>query len=229
MSSLRSRSGGRKMRDDRQPVVKVLAESAFPDRALQVAIGGRDHAHIHLHIAHATHAADDLVFEHAQQFGLQQRRQFADFVEEERAAVGHFEQALLHGLGVGEGAALVAEEFGFHQGLGNGRAVDGDKRLVLPAALVMDGFGDEVFAGAALALYQDGGGFAGRDLADEAQQLGHLWRNANDVVIAGAASHLAAQRLDFGAQASGLERVLDGDLRARRNRAACRRSRRRPA
>ena len=154
-----------KNRDDGQTVIKVLAELVVAHRALQVAVGRSDHAHIHLHIAHATDPADDLVFEHAQQLRLQQRRQLANLVEEERAAVGHLEQALLHGLGVGEGAFLVAEEFGFHQRLGNGRAVDGDERLVLAAALVMDGFGDEVFAGAALALHQDGGRLAGGDLA----------------------------------------------------------------
>ena len=48
-------------------------------------------------------------------------------------------------------------------------------------------------------------------LLDEAQQLRHLLRDADDVVIAGAAAHLAAQRLNFGAQAGGFERVLDGD------------------
>jgi hypothetical protein len=45
------------------------------------------------------------------------------------------------------------------------------KRLSLARAFVVNGFGDEVFAGAAFALNQDGGGFAGRNLADEVHQL----------------------------------------------------------
>ena len=83
-------------RDDRQAIVKILAEVAFAHGFFQIAIGRGDDAHIHLHVAHAADAADDLVFQHAQQLGLQQRREFADFIEEQRAAVGHFEQALLH-------------------------------------------------------------------------------------------------------------------------------------
>ena len=35
----------------------------------------------------------------------------SDFVEEQRSAIRHFELAPLHGLGIGEGAALVAEQF----------------------------------------------------------------------------------------------------------------------
>ena len=123
---------------------------------------------------HAADAPDDLVLEHAQQLGLQQRREFADFVEEERAAVGRFEQALLHLLGVGEGAFFVAEEFGFHQRLGNGRAVDGDEGFFLARTFVVDGLGDEILAGAAFALDQNRGGRAGGDLADEVHELGHL-------------------------------------------------------
>src|SRR5438105_3099616 len=81
----------------------------FAGGAFQVAIRSGDHAHVYLHVAHPTDTADQLIFQHAQQLGLQQRRKLADFVQEQRAAVGHFEQALLHRLCVGEGAALVAE------------------------------------------------------------------------------------------------------------------------
>ncbi len=61
-------------------------------------------------------------------------------------------------------------------------------------------------------LNQNGGGLAGRDLADEVHELRHLRRNAHHAVISSIAAHLAAQGLDFGAQARGLERVLDGDV-----------------
>ncbi len=78
--------------------------------------------------------------------------------------------------------------------------------------LVVNRLGDQVLAGAAFALNKDGGGFAGRDLAHEIQQLGHLGRDANHVVIAGAPVHFSTQGLHFGSQARGLERVLDGDV-----------------
>src|SRR5208283_832601 len=78
--------------------------------------------------------------------------------------------------------------------------------------LVVDGFGDEIFAGAAFALNQDGGGFAGSDLADKVHELGHLGGNADHAVIAGYAADLATQGLNFGAQTGGFERVFDGDV-----------------
>ena len=37
-------------------------------------------------------------------------------------------------------------------------------------------------------------------------------RDADHAVITGSAAHLTAQRLDFGAQAGGLDRVLDGHV-----------------
>ena len=160
--------------NDRQPVIEILAELLFAHGFFQIAIGGCDHAHIHLHIANAANAPDHLVFQHAQQFGLQQRRKLANFVEKQRASVRRLEQALLHLLGVGERAFFVAEKFGFHQRLGNRGAVDGDERFVLAGTFIVNGLGDEVFAGAAFALNQNGCSFAGRNLADEVHELGHL-------------------------------------------------------
>ena len=160
--------------DDGETVVEVLAKLIFADGFFEIAVGGGDDAHVDLHVLDAADAADDLIFEDAQEFGLQERREFADFVEEEGAAVGGFEESFLHLLGVGECAFFVAEEFGFHESFGNGGAVDGDEGLFLARAFVVDGLGDEIFAGAALALNEDGGGFAGGDFADEVHELGHL-------------------------------------------------------
>ncbi len=77
----------------------------------------------------------------------------------------------------------------------------------------MDGFCDQVLASAALALYQNRRRFAGGNLADEIHELGHLRGDAHDAVIAGVAPYLAAQALDFGAQARGLEGIFDGDVK----------------
>jgi hypothetical protein len=66
---------------------------AFAHGLFQAAIGCRDHAHIHPHIAHASHAADHLILQHTRRFGLQQGRKLSDFVQEQRAAVRGFEQA----------------------------------------------------------------------------------------------------------------------------------------
>ena len=59
----------------------------------------------------------------------------ADLVEEDRAAVGHLEQAPLARARAGEGAALVAEQLALDQLGRDRRAVDLDERLVARAAL----------------------------------------------------------------------------------------------
>ena len=69
-------------------------------------------------------AADPLelaLLEDAQQLRLDRERQLADLVEEQRAAVGPLEAARPLAVGAGEGAALVAEQLGLEQRLGDAR------------------------------------------------------------------------------------------------------------
>src|SRR5690606_17305565 len=91
------------------------------------------------------------------QLALRADRQLADLVEEDDAAVGDLEQAALGGLGVGEGAALVAEQLALDELLGERRAVDRDERARAARAARVDGARDDVLAGAALAEEQDRG------------------------------------------------------------------------
>ena len=60
--------------------------------------------------------------------------ELADLVEEERPALGQLELALALDVGAGEGAALVPEELGLEEGLGDGAAVDGHEGSVAPRA-----------------------------------------------------------------------------------------------
>ena len=60
-------------------------------------------------------AIDLALLQDAQQLGLQRRRQLADLVEEQRAAVGLLERPTLPLGGAGERAALVAEELALEQ------------------------------------------------------------------------------------------------------------------
>ena len=55
------------------------------------------------------------MLERAQQLPLQLRGEVVDLVEEQRAALGDFEQAGLRGSGVGECAPLVAEQLALEQ------------------------------------------------------------------------------------------------------------------
>ena len=68
---------------------------------------------------------DLAVLEHAQQLGLGARRQLADLVEEQRAAVRLLEQPGALGDRAGERAAGVAEQLRLDQLVGERRAVEG--------------------------------------------------------------------------------------------------------
>jgi len=76
----------------------------------------------------------------------------------------------------------------------------------------VDGLGDQVLAGAALSLNKNGGGLAGSDLANKVQQLCHLARDADYIVISSTAVDLPAQRLHLGAEPGSFQRILYGDV-----------------
>ena len=118
---------------------------------------------------------------HAQNLGLGVHAHGGDLVHEERAAVGDFKEPLFGGDGRGEGAFDVAEERGFKQFRGHGAGIDGNKRLVFARRVGVDGFGDQLLAGSALALNQNGGA-AGRNLSYEVEDLEHDFAFAYDVL-----------------------------------------------
>ena len=65
--------------------------------------------------------------------------------------MGLLELADAAAVGAGEGAAFVAEQLALQQRFGDGGAVDGQERRGGPAAVVVQGAGDQLLAGAALA------------------------------------------------------------------------------
>src|SRR5256886_13194337 len=114
----------------------------------------------------AAEALELALLEHAQDLGLGHGREAGDLVEEERAPVGQLEAALLPPRRAGERALLVAEQLRLEQRLGERGAVDRDERAAAPRRARVDGAGDELLAGAALALDEHRGG-AARDLLEE--------------------------------------------------------------
>ncbi len=150
------------------------------DRLPQVAVGGGDDAHVHLNFLHSAQVHEALVLQHAQQLGLRLHRHVADFVEEDRAAVGHLEQALLAADRAGEGALDVAEEGGLQQVARHGAGVDRHKGAVLARRVGVNRLCDQLLAGAAFALQQDGGA-RGRDLRHQVEGAQHQLAFADDV------------------------------------------------
>ena len=156
-------------------------------------------------------APDLPLLQDAQQFGLERLRHRVHFIEEDGAAFRFLEEADLVLHRAGEGALLVAEEFGFEQVLGQRRAVDGHEGLVLPRGIEMQRAGDEFLAGAALALDQDGAVGIG-DLGDEVVDLLHLRARADDVLEAVFLLDDLPQVAVLADEALVIERALDGEL-----------------
>ena len=130
---------------------QILAKNALLDRDAQILVGRGDDAHVRLD----RHAPADCgvlaLLKHAQQAGLGFHRHVADLVEEERAALRLLEAPGRARERPCEGALLVAEEFGFDQVARDRRHVDGHERAGAAAAVIVQGAGDQLLAGAGLA------------------------------------------------------------------------------
>jgi hypothetical protein len=131
-------------------VVQVFAEQAVAHALLEVLVGGGDHAHIGLHRLVPADAVEVAVRQHAQQARLQVEGHVADFIEEQRAVLGLLEAAAPHRLGAGEGAALVAEQFGLQQVFRDRRRVQRDEGLLRARAVLVQRARDQLLAGAAI-------------------------------------------------------------------------------
>ena len=108
------------------------------------------------------------------------QRHVADFVHEERAAVGLLELAFALFDGRGEGSALVAEEFALDQLRRDGRTVDLDERGRGTDALGMEPAGHELFARAVFARDQHTG-LARGHLVDQPADVFDFGRDADDL------------------------------------------------
>ena len=208
--------------EDVEAEVEILAEPSRLDLLLQVAVGGADHPYVDRDLALAAEPAQPFLLEDAEELGLQLDGNLADLVEEERAAVRQLPGAEPALIGAGEGASLVAEHLALHQPGGNGRAVDGDERLVLARRKLVDGPRHHLLAGPALAG-DDHARLGRRDLLDEVHHLAHRRRGADDpdagrVDLAEAAPQdvhlvlgplLLQRALEDDLETGGVERLLD--------------------
>ena len=105
MSSRRSRRGHFHA-DHVEPVVEILTEAPFADFLAQVAVGRGDDPHIHDDGRIAAHSLDFPLLE-ARRSLPEAKGQFADLIEEQRAAVGRLNKAGLAGIQAPVKAPLV--------------------------------------------------------------------------------------------------------------------------
>ncbi|MNP38851.1 hypothetical protein D3C76_1323960 [compost metagenome] len=95
------------------------------------------------------------IFQHAQQTGLQGQGHVADFIEEQRPAVGLLQLAA-HALlaCAGEAAAAVTEQLALDQAFGDGRTVEGDEGFFRALAGLVHGLGKGFLARTGFAVDQ---------------------------------------------------------------------------
>ncbi len=74
-------------------IVEILAEPAVAHELVERPVGRRNQAEIDVDRLVAAEPLEAPLFEHAQQLGLRDDREIADFVEEQRAFVGQLEAA----------------------------------------------------------------------------------------------------------------------------------------
>src|SRR5207249_187322 len=115
-----------------------------------------------------------LFLQNAQQLHLRFQRQFADFVEEDGAAVGELEASNPPPEGAGESALDVAEELALDQARRDGAAVHFHQGTVLTGATVVDRSRDKLLPGPRLSIDKHGRIRWGNlfDLAEHSQKGG---------------------------------------------------------
>ena len=156
---------------------------------------------------------NDARLEHAQQFHLQLHRHLGDLVEEDRAAVGALEEALVLAIRAREAAALVAEQLALDELRRDGAAIQRQERRFAPPAQLVDGVRGELLAGAALADQQRGGR-SGRDAAQLIVEHLHALRAAENLAEAAELAQRIAQLADLVLQGRGLLRMAKHRLHA---------------
>ena len=171
-----------------QPIEKVLAEPAGADQIVQIAMSGAHHPHIDGDLLAAADALDHTLLQEAQQLTLERRRQISDLVQEQGAAVGELDPPERLLFRAREGPALVTEQLGLQQGLGDRRAVDRDEATLAARAGGVDGPRHDLLAGAAFAV-EDDARVGRRHPLDLPAQLDHRRACADD-----ARQHTPARR-----------------------------------
>ena len=130
---------------------EIFAEAAFAHELGEIFVGGGEDADVYFYGVGATEAHEFAFLDDAEELGLGFRADRGDFVEENRALIGDFEEAFFGSDRAGECAFHVAEELRFEQVHGDGAGVDGDEGFVGARGGGVNGFRDDFFSGAAFA------------------------------------------------------------------------------
>ena len=95
---------------------------------------------------------DQTLLQHAQEFHLQADGHALDLIQEQRAALGIFNEANAALLGVGEGTCFVSEQLTVDEILRKRSAIDRHKTRLAAAAALVQSARDNFLAGPSLAM-----------------------------------------------------------------------------
>ena len=193
--------------DHVQAVIEILTEAPFANLTLQILVGGGHETHIHLFWAGRTDRDEVALLDDPQQFGLYRRTDIPDLVQKERAAVGLLQQTFLVHHRAGEGTAQMPEQLAFQQGVGQGGAVQRNKRFFPAQAVAVQGAGDQFLAGARFTQDHDVG-IAGRHLEGQVVDLAEPGAGKNRRFMAAADGELFAQPAVLACQALKLQHMV---------------------
>ena len=154
MSSLMLDKRRHTNRENVQPVKQIFAELTRRGRRFEIDVRRRDHAHVRLD---RLRAAERIVLPRLQQLEqlrLRRRRELADLVEEQRAALRRRQLALDPPYSGRMSALRCSEQLALDQRLGNRGAVEFDERLRRARAVVVNDPSDLTLSGPGLARDQ---------------------------------------------------------------------------
>src|SRR3954470_4927296 len=121
----------------------------------KIAIGCRDDSDIHRYFFAPTNTADFMVFNGGKNLRLETERKAWQLIEKKGATIRSFKKPDSRGAGIGKSPALVAEQLGFRESLGQGRTIYFDQRRFRPRPVLMNPTRDGCFSGACLAMDQN--------------------------------------------------------------------------
>ena len=134
---------------------------------------------------------EGMLLQNTQNFHLHIQWHVANFIQEQRAAFGHFKTARTAVNGSGKGALFMAEQFTFQQFSRNSATVNRHKRFITTMGMVMQIARNDFFAGARFALNHHADVF-----------IGNLHNQFTNMLNLTAGTDQAAEQLHFTALAA---------------------------
>src|SRR5438552_2232912 len=158
----------------------LSAEEPFAYQREEFDVGSGHNAHVDFELLGTAKAHEFALLNHAQKLGLRLGTDGGDFIEENGALVGNFEEALLGRDGAREGALHMAEELGLQEIDGDGSRIYGHKGFVCARGGRVNCLGDEFLPRATFSTDENRRARM-RDLRNEVQKRLHFVALADDV------------------------------------------------